>query len=43
MDAGMIKPVADPEGRRLLGVQIVGDGASELVHVGQMAILKRRG
>lgn len=39
LDAGMIKLVADPAGRKLLGVQIVGDGASELVHVGQMALL----
>lgn len=39
LDAGMIKLVADPMGRKLLGVQIVGDGAAELVHVGQMAIL----
>lgn len=38
LDDGMIKLVADTQGKRLLGVQIVGDGASELVHVGQMAI-----
>lgn len=36
---GMIKMVADPDGRRVLGVQIIGEGASELIHVGQMAIL----
>jgi NAD(P) transhydrogenase len=36
---GLIKLVASPDGRRLLGVQIVGEGASELVHVGQMALL----
>ena len=39
MDAGMIKVIADPSGQRILGVQIVGENASELVHVGQMAIL----
>ncbi|MBS2014836.1 MAG: Si-specific NAD(P)(+) transhydrogenase [Deltaproteobacteria bacterium] len=39
LDAGMIKMVAEPGTRRLLGVQIVGECASELVHVGQMAIL----
>lgn len=39
LDAGMIKLVAEPGTRRLLGVQIVGESASELVHVGQMAIL----
>lgn len=38
LDDGMIKLIADSTGRRLVGVQIVGDGASELVHVGQMAI-----
>jgi NAD(P) transhydrogenase len=36
---GLIKLVASPDGRRLVGVQVVGDGASELVHVGQMAML----
>jgi NAD(P) transhydrogenase len=39
LDDGMIKLVADAEGKKIVGVQIVGDGASELVHVGQMAIL----
>lgn len=36
---GLIKLVAAPDGRRLLGVQVVGEGASELVHVGQMALI----
>ena len=36
---GLIKLVASADGRRLLGVQIVGECASELVHVGQMALL----
>ena len=35
---GLIKLIASPEGR-LLGVQVVGECASELVHVGQMALL----
>lgn len=35
---GLLKLVADPTGERLLGVQIVGDGATELIHLGQMAI-----
>lgn len=39
LDDGMIKLVAEPGTKRLLGVQIVGECASELVHVGQMAIL----
>ena len=36
---GILKLVADPSGRKLLGVQIAGDGATELVHLGQMALL----
>jgi NAD(P) transhydrogenase len=36
---GLIKLVTSPDGRRLVGVQVVGEGASELVHVGQMAML----
>jgi NAD(P) transhydrogenase len=35
---GMLKLVSDAEGRKLLGVQVIGDGAAELVHVGQMAL-----
>ena len=37
--SGMLKLVADAQGDKLLGVQIAGDGATELVHIGQMAIL----
>jgi len=36
---GLLKLVADGAGKRLLGVHIVGEGATELVHVGQMALL----
>ncbi len=36
---GMLKLVCDSEGKKLLGVQIVGEGATELVHIGQMALL----
>jgi NAD(P) transhydrogenase len=36
---GLIKLVTSPDGRRLVGVQVVGEGASELVHIGQMAML----
>jgi len=39
IEDGLLKLVADPEGRRVLGVHIVGEGATELIHVGQMAIL----
>ena len=35
---GFLKLIADPSGERILGVQIVGDGATELIHVGQMAV-----
>ena len=33
---GMLKLLADRTTRRLLGVHSIGEGASELVHVGQM-------
>jgi len=36
---GLLKLVADAQGRRLLGVQIIGEGATELIHVGQMGLL----
>ncbi len=36
---GMLKIVCDKDGRRVLGVMIVGEGATELVHIGQMALL----
>ena len=35
---GLLKMVADPEGEHLLGVQVVGDSATELVHIGQLAL-----
>ncbi len=31
--------VADPHGKKLLGVHIVGEGATELIHIGQMGLL----
>lgn len=36
---GFLKIVADPTERRILGVHAVGEGAAELIHVGQMAII----
>ncbi len=36
---GMLKLVADARGERLLGAHIVGEGAAELVHVAQMALI----
>jgi NAD(P) transhydrogenase len=35
---GLLKMVADPLAERLLGVQVVGDAATELVHIGQLAL-----
>ena len=39
IDDGLLKLVADEYGKKLLGIQIVGDGATDLVHVGMMALL----
>ena len=36
---GMLKIVCDGKGEKILGVMIVGEGATELVHIGQMALL----
>ncbi len=35
---GLLKMVADPTGEYLLGVQIIGEGATELIHLGHMAL-----
>ncbi len=37
--SGLLKMIADPTGERLLGVHIVGEGATELIHIGQMGLL----
>jgi len=39
LQSGMLKIVCDAEGRKLLGIMISGEGATELIHIGQMAIL----
>lgn len=36
---GLLKIICDASGQQILGVQIVGEGATELVHIGQMAML----
>mgnify|MGYP000283018482 CR=1 FL=1 len=36
---GMLKIVCDGDGKKVLGVMIVGEGATELVHIGQMALM----
>lgn len=38
-EEGMLKIVCDAQGQKILGVMIVGEGATELIHIGQMAIL----
>lgn len=39
IEGGMLKLIARAGDLKLLGVHVVGDGATELVHVGQMALL----
>ena len=36
---GMLKMIADSSGKKLLGVQIVGEEATELIHIGQMGLI----
>jgi len=36
---GMLKIVCDALGKKVLGVMIVGEGATELIHIGQMALM----
>lgn len=36
---GMLKIVCDEHGKKILGIMIVGEGATELIHIGQMALL----
>jgi len=36
---GLLKLICDAQGEKILGVQIVGEGATELIHIGQMAML----
>ncbi|MCB2078658.1 MAG: Si-specific NAD(P)(+) transhydrogenase [Novosphingobium sp.] len=38
ISAGMLKMIVDIESRRVLGVHIIGEGATELVHIGQAVI-----
>ena len=39
MTNGLLKMVADSRGEKLLGIHIVGEGATELIHIGQMGLL----
>lgn len=36
---GLLKMIADPQGKKILGVHIIAEGATDLVHVGEMAII----
>ncbi len=36
---GLLKIVADPDGVRPLGFHVLGEGATEIIHLGQMALL----
>jgi NAD(P) transhydrogenase len=36
---GLLKMIAGPDGRQLLGVQIIGDNATELIHLGELALI----
>lgn len=36
---GMLKIVCDAEGKKVLGAMIIGEGATELIHIAQMALL----
>jgi len=38
ISSGMLKMIIDLESRRVLGVHIIGEGATELVHIGQAVI-----
>jgi NAD(P) transhydrogenase len=38
ISSGMLKMIVDIESRRVLGVHIIGEGATELVHIGQAVI-----
>ena len=36
---GFLKLIADKESERIVGVQAIGEGAAELIHIGQMALI----
>ncbi|MGE3152442.1 MAG: Si-specific NAD(P)(+) transhydrogenase [Nitrospiraceae bacterium] len=36
---GLLKMIAGPDGHRLLGVQIIGENATELIHLGELALI----
>ena len=38
LDAGMLKLLFDPKTRKLLGVHVFGERATEIIHVGQAVL-----
>ena len=42
VETGILKLIFDLPTRRLLGVHIIGEGATELIHIGQ-AVIELRG
>ncbi len=38
---GMLKLICDGDGMKVLGIMIVGEGATELIHIGQMALISQ--
>lgn len=39
---GLLKLIADADGRRLLGAQIIGEGSTELIHLAQMGLVNQQ-
>ena len=42
-ETGMLKLLVDPSDRRVLGVHVIGTGATELVHIGQAVMAQGAG
>ena len=42
-ETGMLKLLVSPEDRRVLGVHVIGTGATELVHIGQAVMAQGPG
>jgi len=42
-ETGMLKLLVDPDDRRVLGVHVIGTGATELVHIGQAVMAQGAG
>ena len=36
---GMLKIVSDPQGKKILGIMLVGENSTEVIHIGHMAML----